>query len=73
MSSVEVSMSGTKRDYYEVLGIQRDAGSDDIEKAYGKLARKYHPDRNIGEPEAEHRSSPIKNVAIATTATAMPG
>ena len=36
----------TKRDYYEVLGIERSAGDDDIRKAYRKLARQYHPDVN---------------------------
>ena len=41
-----------KRDYYEVLGVERNATTDDVEKAYRKLARQYHPDRNIGDPEA---------------------
>jgi molecular chaperone DnaJ len=46
-------MAGTKRDYYEVLGVARDASTDDIERAFRKLARQHHPDRNIGDPEAE--------------------
>jgi molecular chaperone DnaJ len=42
-----------KRDYYEVLGVTRDADDDTLKKAYRKLAMQYHPDRNVGDHEAE--------------------
>jgi molecular chaperone DnaJ len=44
-----------KRDYYEILGVERDASSDQIKGAYRKIALKNHPDRNPGDPEAESR------------------
>lgn len=42
-----------KRDYYDVLGVSREAGEDDIRRAYRQAALKYHPDRNPGDPSAE--------------------
>ena len=44
-----------KRDYYEVLGLGRDAGEGDIKSAYRNLALKYHPDRNQGDSAAEEK------------------
>ena len=45
----------SKRDYYEVLGVNRDADESDLKKAYRRLAMKYHPDRNPDAPDAEEK------------------
>ena len=45
----------SKRDYYEILGLEKSAGEDDIKRAYRKQAMKFHPDQNADDPGAEER------------------
>src|SRR5881296_933789 len=51
-----------ERDYYKILGVDRGASREDIRKAYRKLARKYHPDINPGNKEAENK---FKEISVA--------
>ena len=53
-------MPTKKRDYYEVLGVNRDASDEDIKKSYRKLAMKYHPDRNPDRKDAEEKFKEAK-------------
>src|SRR3954453_13527567 len=54
--------STPKHEYYETLGVPKNASADDVRKAYRKLARKYHPDLNPGDKSSEDR---FKNVQEA--------
>jgi molecular chaperone DnaJ len=58
-----------KRDYYEVLGVNRDAPEEEIKKAYRKLAMKWHPDRNPDNPKAEERFKEAKEAYEVLTDT----
>ncbi len=50
----------SKRDYYEVLGVSKDAGEREVKKAYKKLAMQYHPDRTAGDKSKEETFKEIQ-------------
>ncbi|HIJ30870.1 MAG TPA: DnaJ domain-containing protein, partial [Gammaproteobacteria bacterium] len=50
----------SKRDYYEVLGLDRNASEADLKKAYRRMAMKYHPDRNTGDEDTEAQFKEVK-------------
>jgi molecular chaperone DnaJ len=63
-------MATAKRDYYEVLGVSRDCGAEELKRAYRKLAMEYHPDRNNGDKTAEER---FKEIGEAYSVLSDPG
>src|SRR5438445_97579 len=59
----------SRRDYYEVLGVRREADEEEIKRAYRRLAMQFHPDRNVGDPEAEEK---FKEAAEASSGCSRP-
>lgn len=56
-----ISIANADRNYYEVLGIGRNAGAKEIKKAYRDLSKIWHPDKNPNNPEAEEKFAEINN------------
>ena len=54
------------KDYYKLLGVERSASQEEISKAYKKLARKYHPDLNPDNPEAEAKFKELQEMQFTS-------
>jgi molecular chaperone DnaJ len=67
-----MAVAATKRDYYEILGVARNASADDIKRAYRRLAMKFHPDRNDGEDKTQAEAR-FKEAAEAYEILSDPG
>ena len=63
-------MADNKRDYYEVLGVDKSASDDVIKKAYRKLAKQYHPDLNPGDKNAEAKFKEVNETRTSAAARA---
>ena len=59
------------KDYYKILGVNKNAGKEEIKKSYRKLAMKYHPDHNKGDKGAEDRFKEVNEVYIIFLAQTM--
>ena len=58
-------MAVSYKDYYKLLGVEREAKAEEISKAYKKLARKYHPDLNPGDKQAEEKFKEINEACLS--------
>src|ERR1700690_3856311 len=67
-----MAVAATKRDYYEILGVARNASADDIKRAYRRLAMKFHPDRNDGDGKTQAEAK-FKEAAEAYEILSDPG
>ena len=63
----------SEKDYYELLGVDRNANDSEIKKAYRKLAVKFHPDKNPGDNSAEEKFKEISSSAVIARTSAPMG